>query len=329
MIDVYGIGALNLDLIYEVAHLRDVDVPGLKLEHGGEVALSVAQFPGFRRALERVGVLKKVSPGGSASNTCHALFRMGYHAGLAGVVGRDASGDTYLEQAKGVDTDSVVRNGTTGLACIINSEERDRSIVLFPGTARDLSDEDLDRGKLAGARWLHMTSFVSRGSLEAQMRLKQDLLGKVPFSIDPGEIYAAMGRDVLPLIEGTDVLFTSKREIELLFGCDRDQAVGQALAFAKTVVLKQGKEGASLFTKGSSCRVETEAVEAVDNTGAGDVLNGVFLGLLLRGVDQALALRVAVAAATSSVKVYGRDAYPDRQSVEVLYEDMLVHHGKG
>ena len=119
-----------------------------------------------------------------------------------------------------------------------------------------------------------------------------------------------------------------RREIELLFGCGRDQAIGQALAFAKTIVLKQGREGASLFIKGFSCHVETEAVEAVDNTGAGDVLNGVFLGLHLRGIDPALALRVAVAAATSSVKAYGRDAYPDRQRIEVLYEDMLVHHGK-
>ena len=173
-----------------------------------------------------------------------------------------------------------------------------------------------------------MTSFVSRRGLETQMRLKHDLQGKVSFSIDPGEIYAARGSDIFPLITGTDVLFTSKKEIEMLFGCDLDRAIGQALDFAKIVVLKQGREGASLFRKGFSCHVETEAVEAVDNTGAGDVLNGVFLGLYLRGIDPALALRVAVAAATSSVKAYGRDAYPDRQRIEVLYEDMLVHDGK-
>ncbi|MGD0486189.1 MAG: carbohydrate kinase family protein [Syntrophorhabdales bacterium] len=329
MIDVYGIGALNLDFIYEVAHLRDVDVPGLKLAHGGEIAGSDAQFSAFRRAVERVGVLKKVSPGGSASNTCHALFLMGYHVGLAGVVGHDGPGDTYLEQVEGVDTGSVVRKGRTGLAYIMISEERDRSIVVFPGSAADLLDADLDPEKLAAARWIHMASFVSPRGLETQVKLKRELQGRVAFSIDPGEIYAARGSEMFPLLAGTDVLFTSKREIELLFGCGQDQAIGQALAFAKTIVLKQGKEGASLFIKGFSCHVETGAVEAVDNTGAGDVLNGVFLGLLLRGIDPALALRVAVAAATSSVKAYGRDAYPDGQRIEVLYEDMLVHYGKG
>ncbi len=329
MIDVYGIGALNLDFIYEVAHLRDVDAPGLTLVHGGEIALSDAQRAAFRRAVELVGVLRKVSPGGSASNTCHVLSLMGYQVGLAGAVGRDSPGDTYLEQVKGVDTGSVARKGRTGLAYIINSEERDRSIVVFPGSGHDLSNEDLDREKLGAARWIHMTSLVSRRGLEAQMKLKHDLRGKVSFSVDPGEIYAAMGSDIFPLIKGTDVLFASKREIELLFGCDQDEAIGQALAFAEVIVLKEGREGASLFAKGFSCHAGTEAVDAVDNTGAGDVLNGVFLGLLLRGIDQALALRVAVAAATSSVKAYGRDAYPDRQQIEVLYEDMLVHHRKG
>ena len=81
--------------------------------------------------------------------------------------------------------------------------------------------------------------------------------------------------------------------------------------------------------KGQSFRATTEAVDAVDNTGAGDVLNGVFLGLHLRGIDPALALRTAVAAATASVKGYGRDAYPDGERIKALYEDMLVHHRQG
>jgi ribokinase len=329
VIDVYGIGALNLDFIYEVERLSDVSMPGLDLAHGGEAALSYAQLPAFRRAVERVGSLRKVSPGGSASNTCHALFLMGCRVGLAGGVGADPPGASYLEQVKGIDTGSVVVKGTTGVAYIINSEERDRSIVVFPGSANELSDQDLDREKLGGARWLHMTSFSSRGSLEAQVRLKEDLKDKVRFSIDPGEIYAAMGSAIFPLIKGADILFTSKKEIEPLFGRGLDQAIGQALDFAKIVVLKQGKVGASLFMKGFSCRAATQAVDAVDNTGAGDVLNGVFLGLHLRGVGPALALRVATAAATSSVIGYGRDAYPDRQLIEALYEDMLVHHGQG
>ncbi len=328
MIDVYGIGALNLDFIYEVAHLQDVDVPGLRLIHGSEVAGSDAQLPGFRRAVERVGVLRKVSPGGSASNTCHALSLMGYHVGLAGVLGADPAGDTYLEQ---------VRRGRHGQ----RREKGEDGARLH----RDQRGEGpVDRG-LSGERGRLRRRGPGPGKARGGPMGAHDLACLRPWPGDtdedkrrapgqgllqhrPGEIYAARGSEIFPLLKGTDVLFTSGREIEMLFGCDLDRAIGQALAFAETVVLKQGREGASLFRKGFSCRVGAGAVEAVDNTGAGDVLNGVFLGLVLRGIDPALALRVAVAAATSSVRAYGRDAYPDRQRIEVLYEDMLVHDGK-
>ncbi|MGD0229934.1 MAG: carbohydrate kinase family protein [Syntrophorhabdales bacterium] len=331
MIEVYGIGALNLDFIYEVDRYDDIDVPGLALTGGAEIVGGVDMLRAFTDAIGHAGTLRKVSPGGSASNTCHALARMGHRVGLVGVIGRDVQGDTCLKEAdtEGVDTEGVVRKGRTGLAYIVNSGQVDRSIVLFPEGAGDLLYEEVDRERLARARWVHMTSFVSPASRETQLRVKGDLVGRVPFSIDPGEIYAAMGRDIHPLIAGSEILFTSRREIETLFGCDRDRAIEKALCLTKIVVLKEGKDGASLFMEGSSCAVAAGRVHVVDNTGAGDVLNGVFLGLHLRGVDGAVALRIAVAAATASVTGYGRDAYPDRQAIEVLYEDMLVHDGKG
>ena len=125
------------------------------------------------------------------------------------------------------------------------------------------------------------------------------------------------------------MLFTSQKEIEALFGCGLDEAMREALGLAKCIVLKQGRQGASLFMEGFSCTAAAASVDGVDNTGAGDVLNGVFLGLYLRGVEPALALRVATRAASSSVKGYGRDAYPDGRTIEGIYEDMLVHQRKG
>ena len=329
MIDIYGMGALNLDFIYEVSRLRDVSVPGLRLEQGGEVVGGDAHLAPLRAALERAGTLKKVSPGGSASNSCHVLSLMGYRAGLVGVLGRDAWGDRYLDAVKGADTEGVLRKGRTGLAYIINGEERDRSIVVFADPGSELLEGEVDEERLASSRWIHMTSFVSPRCLETQMRVKHALRGRVAFSVDPGEIYAAMGRKVEPLLAGIEVLFASQKEMEALFGCGLDEAVRKALGLAKCIVLKRGRQGAALFMEGFSCAARADSVDGVDNTGAGDVLNGVFLGLYLRGVEPALALQVATRAASSSIKGYGRDAYPDGRTIEGLYEDMLVHQRKG
>ena len=106
--------------------------------------------------------------------------------------------------------------------------------------------------------------------------------------------------------------------MELIFGTDEESARKKALEMAAMLVVKKGKNGASLYTKGLACDVSADEVEAVDKTGAGDVLNGVFLALYLQKVDPSVALRVAVKAASMSVTGYGRDAYPSRQAIEAM-----------
>ncbi|MDD5245302.1 MAG: carbohydrate kinase family protein, partial [Syntrophorhabdaceae bacterium] len=136
------------------------------------------------------------------------------------------------------------------------------------------------------------------------------------FSIDPGEIYAAMGKKIHPLIDGAEILFTTEKEIRMLFGDDMDQAVQKALEMVSIVVIKKGKDGASLCTKDINVNSQGEKVHVVDNTGAGDVLDGVFLGLYMQGEDPVRALEVAVKAASISATRFGRDAYPDAKTIE-------------
>jgi ribokinase len=164
-----------------------------------------------------------------------------------------------------------------------------------------------------------MSSFVTEESIEVQRKIKSLLPGRASFSIDPGEIYARMGEAVHPLIDGAEVLFTSEKEIGLLFGGGFKAAVQRALKLAKIVIVKRGSKGASLYLNGASFDAAIEQVNVVDNTGAGDVLNGVFLGLYMKGIEPAVALSVATRAASMSTTGYGRDAYPHRREVEAIY----------
>lgn len=329
MADIIGVGALNLDLIYEVATLDQVRVPGLPLEEGGELVGNDAQRKLLKEALEHYGVLRAVSAGGSASNSCHVLSLMGFSTGLVGVLGEDEEAQRYLAGLGAVDTCGVVRRGRTGCAYIINAEQGDRSIVVFPGSASDIAPSDLAMDALAGAAWVHMSSYTSDSGVETQRALKGLLAGRARFSIDPGEIYARKGAVALPLIEGSEVLFITERELAMLFGFGWDDAADHVLGHAKMVVVKKGREGATLLTPGGSIDMPAEAVGPVDTTGAGDVLDGVFIGLCLRGAAPEAALRTAVRAAGRSIGGYGRQAYPGKRDIEVLYEAVLVHDGKG
>ena len=319
--DVTGIGALNVDLIYEIKDYEPFKGLGLPLEAGREVIAEGRIASVLKDLLEKRGILKKVLPGGSASNTCHMLAKMGYITGLIGVIGDDLEGEFYLEQTKGVDTSGIIkRGGATGKAYIINTEAKDRSIILFPGSNSAITLDMIYRDGMKNTKWVHMTSFVTEEAMRVQMEIKSRLMGKVGFSIDPGEVYARMGDKLYPLIEGVDILFISEKECEMLYGRDLDAAIQMALKMAKIVVLKRGKMGASVYAKDLFYTCKAEDVWVVDNTGAGDVLNGVFLGLYSKGASLDAALRAATRAASISTTGYGRDAYPDRDQISLFVD---------
>lgn len=320
--DIIGVGALNLDFIYETEDLSYIKVAGLDIEEGKEIIGKEDTLSCLKDKLNRFGVLRKVSPGGSASNTCHMLSLMGYEVGMVGVLGEDREGEFYLKQSFYGNKSGITRKGKTGMAYIINAVNKDRSIIVFPNSNSEIDEEMVNTDFVARARWIHMSSFVTEEALEVQKKIKTSLLGKVLFSMDPGEIYAKMGNKLYPLLEGMEILFISEKEIELLFGAEIKKAVKRALDLVRVVVVKKGKKGASLFSKGYAYDVRGESVKVIDNTGAGDVLDGIFLGLYMKGIEPSIAIQVATRAASISTKGYGRDAYPNRRDIEAFLKGL-------
>jgi len=318
MIDVIGIGALNLDFIYEVEDIAYVKVPGLEIEEGKEIVAQEEHLSALKDKFNRFGILRKVSPGGSASNTCHMLALMGNRVGMIGILGDDREGDFYLKQLLHENVQGIIRKGKTGLAYIINAASKDRSIVVFPNSNSDVDEKVWNMGLLAHTKWVHMSSFVSDKALAMQIDMKNFLVDTTRVSIDPGEIYAKMGEKAHPLLEGIEILFTSERELTMLFGIDMEEALRKALSMAKIVVVKRGKQGASVFTKEESHHTKARKVEVVDNTGAGDVFNGVFIGCYMNNMKLSQIIHTATAAASMSTQGFGRDGYPRKNDIALL-----------
>ncbi|WP_028893387.1 carbohydrate kinase family protein [Syntrophorhabdus aromaticivorans] len=327
MTDIVGVGALNIDFIYEIDDINCIRMTDLDIKEGKEIVADDAALSGLRDRLNRFGTLKKMSLGGSASNTCHVLALMGYDTGMIGVLGADMEGDFYLDHALYDDERGIVRKGHTGITYIANATNGDRSIVLFPRSNSSITEEDVDVDVIRNTKWVHMSSFATDKAIEVQRKIKTLLPNKTSFSIDPGEIYARKGKAVHTLIEGAAILFASESELEMLFGAQREKAIQEALQLAKIVVLKKGARGASLHSREVSFDAAVGKARVVDNTGAGDVLNGVFLGLYMKGLDPSSALEVATKAASLSTTGYGRDAYPTRRDVEFMYQDAEKRRG--
>ncbi|HBA54461.1 MAG TPA: hypothetical protein DCZ04_08415, partial [Syntrophorhabdus aromaticivorans] len=166
MTDIVGVGALNLDFIYEIEDINCARMADLDIKEGKEIVAADAVLSGLRDRLNKFGTLKKMSLGGSASNTCHVLALMGYDTGMIGVLGADREGDFYLSHALYDDERGVVRKGRTGMAYIINARNRDRSIVLFPHSNSAITEEDIDVDVVRSTKWVHMSSFAADGAVE-------------------------------------------------------------------------------------------------------------------------------------------------------------------
>lgn len=309
MPDAVGIGALNLDLFYEV---EDLGVLGLR---GGR---EVCRGPhGFGELLGRVQVLGRPlgrSPGGSAANTIYALSRLGFETAFVGKVGEDPEGEEVLRGMAGVDCSQVKREGRTGLCLVVLDRRRDRALVVEPNANDALSPEDLDPGFISRFKVLHMSSFVGERPFEAQRRVVRELPKDVRVTLDPGELYARRGLGELEgLLKRCWAVFLTEEELRTLTGLGPEEGAKRILGLGvKWVICKRGPKGAVAFwTLGSYTLRAEPSREVVDNTGAGDVFDAGVLAGMLKGFGVEESLRLGHRLALKSLRGLGRECYPD------------------
>ncbi|MFZ3063168.1 MAG: carbohydrate kinase family protein [Actinomycetota bacterium] len=316
--DAVGLGALNVDLIFEVDDLSQLRVRGKKLEAGGEVFGTLKDFQGLLSQLEKDGRLRSRSPGGSAANTMVALSRMGFETGYIGKVGRDKEGEFILQSMEGVDTSRVLKNDKSGMTAVLLDKAKERTILVLPNSNDALTFDEIDLPSAKNARFLHLTSFAGDSPTEAQKELVKRVHNDVKISFDPGEIHTQKGlAKMLPVLKRSYIVFVTDRETQLLTGEDYMDGTRELLNYgASIVVCKLGARGSYVLTREEEFHVPPVKTKAVDKTGAGDVYAAGFLAGLLRNEHIMKCGLLATRAAAQSIKGWGREKYPDRSFLE-------------
>ncbi|TET47981.1 carbohydrate kinase family protein [Candidatus Aerophobetes bacterium] len=307
--DVVGLGALNVDLIYEA------DLASLGLEAGRERVGSFEEFKDILRSLKREGKLRMRSGGGSAANTVYALGKMGISSGLVGKVGQDEEGDFLLQdlQEAGVDTSRVTRNKRTGLCIVLLGRKRDRSILILPGANDSLSYPEIDLDYVNKAEFLHMSSFLGEIPFHMQKEVTAKTGAKISF--DPGEPHAIRGiKELVPIFKRCFILFPSGREIETITGKNYKEGARELLEYGiKIIACTLGEKGSYILSREVELQIPPFKTQVLDTTGAGDVYAAGFLSGLLKGLPLIRCAKFASKAASLSVAGYGRSSYPDAE----------------
>lgn len=305
---VIGCGALNWDIFFEVETIENLRFGEIKLEAGREYLLERRKFLEVYAELKKKAKLVFEGGGGSSANTIYCLAKLGFNTFFLGAVGKDEFGEKVLYELKevGVETKGIKKGGTTSLALILLDKNKDRTILVSPGTAENFLTFEKDPFYPLGL--YHFSSLASSSGQTYQMTLLQNLPQKISF--DPGEIYTSKGKEFLkPFLEKTKYLFLTAKEL-FQSGYSKETLWERGIW---ALFLKKGKEGAEVYTKKTNIKSSVfPTKQIVDNTGAGDYFNaGVLAGLLL-GLSLDKTLSLGLYMASKSLRDYGRRGLPSK-----------------
>ncbi len=313
-IDVVGLGAMNMDLLYRVERLlTDGETP-------------VEEF--------------RMCPGGSAANTIYALAKLGVQTGFVGAVGDDEAGRTLLAdfQSVGLDTSQIAikKEARTGSALALTDRQGNRALYVMPGANSLLAEQDLDLEYLNQANLIHFSSFVDDRQFDVQKRVLGNLSPQPKVSFAPGALYAAKGLEALaPFVKRTHILFLNRDEVQKLTSEEFEAGARRCLERGCQIVvvtLGKGSDGES-YGRRAICYIATpdrsylieaprvEETEEIETTGAGDAFAAGFLYGILRGKELDQCAHVGDIVARFSIAQMGaRAGLPTLSQLSQAYE---------
>jgi 2-dehydro-3-deoxygluconokinase len=280
---------------------------------------------------------------GAEANVAVGLARLGRRVAFVGRVGNDGFGTAIARRLRGEGVDigrlMVDPDAPTGLM-IRERRGLGASQALYhrrgsAGSRLSVDDIDAAAPAIRAARWLHVTGITpalgagARAAHERALAIATE--AGVPISFDVN-LRRLLWSDeeaatvLAPLLTRATVVFGSPDELAAVAGV-ADDATGAAAAAVlherglPTVIAKLGDRGA-LLHDGSPTGLLVAALrvaQVVDPIGAGDAFCAGFLAARLDDLEDAIALRWAVACGAAAVTVEGdMDGLPDRVTLDRL-----------
>lgn len=289
-----------------------------------------------------------VEVGGTESNVCVALARLGWRCGWVSRLPDHALGSAVLRslRADGVDVSAVTRvPGARVGTYFIEYAAQPRSIhVIYDranSAASRMTAEDVDWDYLLDTRVLHLTGITAALSDSCYKVVSQAIdrarAAGVTVSFDVNyraRLWdaATAGERLRPLIAQADLLFCKGADAALLFGCagePRELMAGlKSLTRAQAVFCTFGEQGAALLLGDEFMSQPAIAVQIVDRIGSGDAFAAGALDGWLAGessspsasAGQALreGLRRGVALAAIALSQHGDRVLTSRAELEAV-----------
>lgn len=237
-------------------------------------------------------------PGGKGANQAYAVGNLGGNVCMLGVIGKDELGQKLIKNLSrvGVDTSKIsqLENENTGLALIYVNNHGENSIVVLPGANSqcDMTYIDSNMQTIKEADMIMLQMEIPQETVEYIIEKGYNLGKKI--ILNPAPAPTSLGDNILQKI---DFITPNETELEKISGHtvkSLEDAKKAALILVdrgcKNVITTVGAEGAIWVTSESVKHFETQKVNPVDTTAAGDSFNAAMAVYLSEGhsVEEAI-----------------------------------------
>ncbi len=355
MLDIIGIGSLNIDFIADAGVVKALPPDKVsRALQGLECGVEHPFGPGsLNKIIMELGIESfRTAYGGSAFNTIHAIATLdpAIHTGFVGIAGR--SNDSPLDFIKLMQEISIdhsyVGNGheeSGGLCVCINHGGR-RSLLLCPGCNSLMADHLRKNYNgilkyISQARVLHVTSFMDDSTPSILAGILEDAKNINPLlkiSFDPGYNWVKnISPAVCRILQITDVLFLNQTEFNLLANSQADMADYQKANqifsdydLPETILVLKKKLDTKLFRRSNYTITEQSYPslvinenEIIDATGAGDLFAAGFLIQFLKGAPMGDAVYLGMRFAGAKMTNRTAELYRELTRIYSIYSAKL------
>ncbi|MFT3702192.1 MAG: carbohydrate kinase family protein [Agriterribacter sp.] len=265
-----------------------------------------------------------ITLGSSAAIFASNVSSLGARVSFQGKLGKDVFGDMVIRalELKGVDTDGIKQQEDlrTGATVVLNFGT-DRAMITHPGAMEDLKAEDIDWDMVQQSSHLHFSSFFIQKGIQKDIgkifrkAKSHGLTTSFDMQWDPAEKWDIDLQDILPHV---DIFLPNETEILHITGCCTiHEAVASIEDFSNMVVVKQGKTGSTVFTRGKSFFQPAFLNEnVIDAIGAGDSFNAGFVYKFIQNQSLQTCQEFGnIIGAVSTTAAGGTSAFNDKRKI--------------
>jgi sugar/nucleoside kinase (ribokinase family) len=270
--------------------------------------------------------------GSSSAIFAANLAALGTPVFFCGRLGEDLFGEFILSalRQKGVDTGFIITDKAhqTGVTVVLNYEQ-DRANITHCGAMEHLTIADVPLEQFPEFTHLHLSSyFLQKGLQKDIVQLfktarEKGLSTSLDLQWDPANEWQFPYRECLPYV---DFFMPNETELLALTQTTQLSEAFQALnAFANTIIVKRGTQGATAYHKGESTHAAPYLhAHFVDAIGAGDSFNAGFINSYLQGKPLSENLMTGnLAGAINATAAGGTQAFSDLPSFIKKVKEIL------